>query len=196
MKKDIFCKNSIGLLILSGGKSQRMGTDKGNLKMGEETFISRLLKNMGDYDERILSAPVKAEIAGVRVLPDEDSVAGKGPAAGIATALSFCRSKGLMVVPCDAPFADFSVAEKLIEVYCAMPQGMMRPVVAESTRGIEPLIGIYPKCAGPIVRKALEDGIYKMKDILKKTGCRTVFVPDEKLININTPEDYKRYEQK
>ena len=196
MKKDIFCKNSIGLLILAGGKSQRMGTDKGTLKMGEETFISRLLKNMGDYDERILSAPIKVEIAGVRVLPDEDSVAGKGPAAGIATALSFCRSKGLMVVPCDAPFADFSVAEKLIEAYCDMPQGMMRPVVAESTRGIEPLIGIYPKCAGPIVRKALEGGIYKMKDILKKTGCRTVFVPDEKLININTPEDYKRYEQK
>ena len=45
MKEDIFLKNSIGLLILAGGKSQRMGRDKGTLKIGEHKKI--LLSGFG-----------------------------------------------------------------------------------------------------------------------------------------------------
>ncbi len=194
MKEDIFLKNSIGLLILAGGKSQRMGRDKGTLKIGEETFIMRLLENMGDYDERIVSSSRKLYEEWDVTLADEAGTEGKGPAAGIVTALTYCKSDSLMVVPCDVPFADFSVAKKLAEVYLSLPEKLKKPVVSESTNGIEPLVGIYPKAVLPIMRKAIDEGIYSVKDILKRIGYREVPIADEKLININTPEDYEKYE--
>ena len=55
-------------------------------------------------------------------------------------------------------------------------------------------MGIYPKAVLPIMRKAIDEGIYSVKDILKRIGYREVPIADEKLININTPEDYEKYE--
>ena len=34
-------------------------------------------------------------------------------------------------------------------------------------------------------------GTYRMRDILEQIGYETVRIDDEKLVNINTPEDYK-----
>lgn len=194
MEKNIFCENSIGLLILAGGRSRRMGIDKGSLKIDGETFVERLLNNMGEYNEKIISAKGKGCADDAIILPDEDFLAGKGPAAGIVTALSYCKSSSLMVVACDVPFADFSAAKKLADVYCGPPEALRKPVVAESTRGIEPLVGIYPKSSEPVIRRALADGIYRVGDILKLTDYSAVRIEDEKLININTPEDYEKYE--
>lgn len=38
MNREIFRDNSIGLLILAGGKSERMGSDKAGLVLGDLTF--------------------------------------------------------------------------------------------------------------------------------------------------------------
>ena len=36
-------------------------------------------------------------------------------------------------------------------------------------------------------------GKYRARDILEATGYRTVKIKQDKLININTPEDYIKY---
>lgn len=66
-------------------------------------------------------------------------------------------------------------------------------MIASGDNGIEPLIGVYPRNAGSIIEKLLLMGKYRARDILEATGYRTVKIQQDKLININTPEDYIKY---
>ena len=189
MNREIFCKNSIGLLILAGGKSERMGRDKAGLVLSGSTFAETLANNMGSYDERLFSSGGGPVPDGFSLLRDEPELAGMGPMAGIATALLSCKSRALMVVPCDCPFMDSYEGEKLAEAFVRSDV----PVIAVGERGAEPLIGIYPKDLGQFMRNRLLAGERKALDILEKAGFRTVETDRDKLININTPEDYIRY---
>lgn len=186
MNEKIFDEKSIGLLILAGGKSSRMGKDKSALKLGEKTFIQRLAENMGEFGEKLLSANKGETAEGFVTVADE--LKAKGPMAGILAALGESQSDALIVVPCDTPFMDRTAAMMLAEKYSG------DIVVAESTSGIEPLIGIFPKGAKTAIRAELEASNSKAREIIKKIGFTTVRLPDEKLININTPEDYRKYE--
>ena len=193
MNREIFRDNSIGLLILAGGKSERMGSDKAGLILGELTFSQTLAENMGLYSERLFSSAKGPAPCGFSLIADSQKLTGKGQMAGIATALSVCESRALMVVPCDCPFADFSVAEKATGVFLSLDDTGCVPVIASGDNGVEPLIGVYPRNAGPIIEKLLLMGKYRARDILEATGYRTVKIKQDKLININTPEDYIKY---
>lgn len=191
MNREIFCKNSIGLLILAGGKSERMGRDKAGLVLSGLTFAETLAKNMGSYGERLFSSDGGSVPDGFSLLRDEPELAGMGPMAGIATALLACKSRALMVVPCDCPFMDSYEGEKLAGTFIRSDCSI--PVIAAGGRGAEPLIGIYPKDLGQFVKNRLLAGERKALDILEKADFRTVETDRDKLININTPEDYIRY---
>lgn len=190
MNDKIFCENSIGLLILAGGKSLRMGRDKAALCISGKSFAEYIASAMGKYDEYIISSNSNFKLEGFITVPDEKFLKEKGPSAGIITALGFCRSSRLMVVPCDAPFVDMEVALRLWER--AEKQEKPIPVVAESKQRLEPLIGIYPKDVAGIMRDAVMHDIKKVRDILERTGYDSVKIDDDKLVNINNPEDYER----
>lgn len=192
MTDHFFEKKSIGLLILAGGRSKRMGRDKSSLEIGGKTFAVHIANAMGNFDEKLISYnkpycdPGEIPEGFVKV-PDEEDIRGKGPAAGIATALRECRSRWLMVVPCDVPMIDRQTAMNL---WNALDNRDVI-VTARGSRGTEPLIGIYPKKCWPLIRQMVLSGIYVMREILEHIGYETVSIDDEKLININTPTEYE-----
>lgn len=176
-----------GLLILAGGRSLRMGTDKVKLKIGEETFIEKIAGQLKDFDEKILSSNRDVTVDGFVTLADERELAGMGPAAGIVTALDFCRSGRLMTVPCDMPFVSGELAGKLREA----ARKTDKIVVARGAGGIQPLVGIYPKEAADFIRRELTGGNRKVIDIIEAFGFETVEADDRSMININTAEEYR-----
>lgn len=198
MCEEIFCENSIGLLILAGGLSSRMGRDKVKLDIGGRSFGEHIALNMGKYPENIFSANDGSKLEGFLTVADEESIKGRGPAAGIASALEICKSRWLMVVPCDVPFADVEIPLKLWQK--AREQDAPRPVLAQGARGMEPLIGLYPKTSAGIMRSALLKNVRKVSDILELIGYDSVIIDDIKLVNVNNPEDYEmvreRYEKR
>ena len=192
MTDKFFEKKSIGLLILAGGRSHRMGRDKAGLAMAGGTFAGNIRTAMGDFEEKFFSHDRdfygnQMTLEGFETLTDEKELKGKGPAAGIVTALKVCRSRWLMVVPCDSPMIDRRAAVGLGHARKQRDISM----TARGSRGTEPLVGIYPKKAEPQMRQMLLAGTYRMRDILEQIGYETVRIDDEKLVNINTPEDYK-----
>lgn len=200
MKESVFCQNSIGLLILAGGNAKRMGRDKATLTIGDRTFAEQLLSAMGDYDERIFSANGAAAPAGLELVEDDERFKGMGPAAGIATALRACKSQWLMVVPCDAPFVDEEVARTLwtevlkhdsMKQTRALKEQKRVPVLASGPKGVEPLIGLYPKDICELMEKRLLAGKRKVIEIIEDTGYIQVPIDSKKLLNINSPEDYR-----
>lgn len=192
MNIEISRKKSLGLLILAGGRSTRMGMDKGSLKIEGKTFKEHIASNMGSYEERFFSSNGEDGVAGFVTVPDNPDFRGAGPAAGIVSALESCKSSWLMVVPCDTPFVDEGVALALWE----SAKDSLVPVVAYSKNGIEPLIGIYPKEASSEMKKSLKEGNRKVIDILETIGYKAVNIQEEKLVNINRPEDYEKIREK
>ena len=121
---------------------------------------------------------------------DEPEIEGKGPMAGIVSGLAVCRSRWLLIVPCDMPFFDIDAAGKLA---MAIDMSDPRPVTAQGKNGKVPLPGIYPKDTADKIRGFLMQGIYRASDILEQIGSSMVKIDEKSLININTPEEYAIY---
>ena len=195
MTNRVFFENSIGLLILAGGMSRRMGREKSEMTLGEMTFVQRIAAGMDGFNERIFSSRRQtAAPEGFVTVEDMEEFAGKGPAAGIATALSICKSSWLVTIPCDTPFVDSALALKLAEKAISMSEPV--PVVARTCEGMEPLIGIYPVSCLDLMKRELRKGNLKMRSILAAAGFETVMTEKYKTLNINSLEDYEKIRRK
>ena len=62
MKIGDFRENSIGLLILAGGKSGRMGCEKSTLLLGDKTFSEHIAEAMGEYSEKLFSTEADTKL--------------------------------------------------------------------------------------------------------------------------------------
>jgi len=184
-----------GALILAGGKSRRMKTDKAFLRLGNETFIGRLIKELRNFPELLISAaPGNAALyktLGVEVI--EDSIPDCGPMGGLLTALNACRSGALLAVSCDFPFFNAALAERLADELCLGDYDAVIPVTRDGV--IQPLCAIYRKTCADVFSDQIKRGEYKMQDALKMLDCSVISTGalsfhDAPFFNVNTPEDY------
>lgn len=184
-------------LILAGGGSTRMGgKHKGFLKLGDETFMDRLIEEMEKGVEQLwisYGTKVQAEYAKGTIIMDE--YAGCGPISGIHAGLKACGSEELMVAACDMPFLKidffYYLHGKLSEA--SKECGGAVPVSAGK---IHPLAAVYKKWTLPVFEEQIKEKNYRLRDALKKMNVLYVDVTgqpewEEMLENINTPEEYR-----
>ena len=72
-----------GVVILAGGRSRRMGTCKALLTIEGETMLSRLTRQLDDFQEKLLSTNTPALAEGLPLTPVPDFYPGAGPLAGL-----------------------------------------------------------------------------------------------------------------
>lgn len=179
-----------GAVILAGGRSRRMGTDKTKLDYGGETFLEKLASELAGFDERLLSV---AEAGARPPLPGFETVAdiytGRGPIGGLFTALSLCHSDALLAVSCDLPlfekaFADFLVS-RMDGCDVLLPRsadGHMHPLCAVWRKNCAPVLAAHLRSGDCRLLNATNDLNVKYIDPGEFARCLT---------NVNTPEDYK-----
>ena len=101
-------------VILAGGKSSRMGTDKGLLELNGKPLIQYAidtLKSIG-LEIIIISNNSDYEQFGFPVYPD--IIPDKGPIGGVYTALSYSSTEKNLIVSCDTPFLSKKLLNYLI----------------------------------------------------------------------------------
>lgn len=188
---------AVTAIILAGGKSRRMGLNKAFLKYGDTTFIEHQLMMLRKiFDEIILSANDAKAYTSLKLPIVSDIVPEKGPLSGICAGLKRATSSHAFVIACDMPF----INEKLI-LYLKSQINGYDVVVPQTSRGLEPMHAFYSKnCIQPMYR-CLEEGRLRIIDFFSDVKVKIV---DEKefagldasmlsLINLNTPEEYKKY---
>lgn len=184
-------------IILAGGKSRRMGLNKAFLKYGSTTFIEHqivMLRNI--FDEIILSANDANAYTHLKLPIVSDVLPERGPLSGICAGLSRARSSHAFVIACDMPF----INEKLI-LYLKSLINDYDIVVPQTSRGLEPMHAFYSKnCIQPIYR-CLEEGRLRIVDFFTEVKVKIVGETEfagldaslQSLINMNTPDEYKKY---
>jgi molybdenum cofactor guanylyltransferase len=177
-------------VVLVGGHSRRMGTDKAGLRdRTGQPLLGRQLALLASL--RPVELLVSARRA--QVLPplpptvrrvDDDGA--DGPLGGIVAAFEATATPRLLVVAVDLPELDQAVLKRLI----ACPEGAV-PVVAGH---LEPLVAVYPRRWLPEAQRALRDGQRSLQQLLssaKGSGfCLLNFFEQTPFVNWNRPHDY------
>jgi len=91
--------------------------------------------------ERVILIANDARSLGDKSIPIfADINKGKGPNAGIHSALTHCQTPWMAVMPVDMPYLETGIYHYL-SPFCTYEN----PVVAESDAGLEPLVSFWPK---------------------------------------------------
>jgi len=122
-------------IILAGGDSQRMGSDKANLLLGEQTLLRRVIAAMRQvFPHVIISVRQPRPEIDLPQVCDEQS--GGGPLAGLAAGLGHIATPWAFVVACDMPFVEPAMVELLagyrsdFQAVVPVVQGHPQPLAA------------------------------------------------------------------
>lgn len=185
---------TLGAAVLAGGKSSRMdGVNKATLSLHGQSFLDRLLGELGGFGELLVSADRADRYPGCPVPIIPDRVPDTGPLGGLFSLLSACRSDALVVTTCDTPLFSAALAEHLGSYLTTDCDAL---VLRDRTGRVHPLCGIYRKTALPALEEQLAAGNYRMTALLERLRGKeisldhTVF-PDGCVANINRPQEYE-----
>ena len=175
-------------LVLAGGKSTRMGTDKGlNSYHGrpQREHLFHLLSAC--CAEVFTSCHAGQQIpADLNPLPDQYHL--KSPIKGILTAFKKFHDQAWLIVAVDMPYVDHHVLETLI-------RNRDRSRVATcfynaSEKLPDPLLTLWEPLSYPLLLKFVEQGKISPRDFLSAHNAHMIPPPNNKtLLNINTPGD-------
>ena len=186
-------KKNINGYILAGGKSSRMGTDKGLLhfhgKPIVQTIIDQILPTVNKTV--IVSNNAEYEKFGLEVFAD--LITDVGPAGGIHAAMTHTDSEQIFVVSCDMPYITTDAIQYMIEQ--ASQSQITLPLNREK---IEPLFGVYSKKCLPLWQQLIEQGMIKLQEMVTHFELLKINIETNELfndllfLNINDKNDLQR----
>ena len=196
------------VVILAGGRSLRMQSDKAFLVYRGSSFISRIVAEASRVCENILvvigekeKGKFEADL-GKRARVVNDAHHPGSPLAGMLTAFDLLKDGYAAVIACDTPLVKGEVLEALRDL--AVSHSAAVPLW-ESGK-IEPLCSVYHVGeAREASVKAIEAGRLKCRDMISLlpdvnyvpvAGLRMIDPSLESLINVNTPGDFSALERK
>lgn len=173
-------------LVLTGGKSTRMGEDKSTLNYHgkpQKKFVKELLESQGFDTYYSVQKDVGKE--------DEihDVFFNLGPFGGICSAFQKDPNSAWVVLATDLPFVDEKLVQKLLQKRNSSK--VATTVKGKNKQFPEPLITIYEPKAYSVLLQYLAQGYSCPRKMLINSDVEVVEVADDFIRNVNTPEEYE-----
>lgn len=185
-------KNKITAYILAGGKSQRMGTDKGLLLLDGKPFVSHICEAVSPIvGDSIVIVSSNADYDFLGYTRIEDIVADKGPVGGIYTALHQSKTKLNFIISVDAPLVTTELLLWILENHS--DSFLMTQVQANEKS--YPLIAIYDQSLVTVFEVNLRNHQLRLGRVRDEIAYQTIYVPEKwnnQVQNINTQEEYQK----
>lgn len=183
-------------VILAGGQSSRMGTNKALLEIEGEPLIQRLARRFIAWFEQVVVVTNTPETYAFLNLPMVgDRIPGLGPLGGLEAGLTASRYEHTFFCAVDMPF----VSEGLIRQMLDLAPG--HDIVVPVWNGeFEPMHAVYGHgCLGAISRNldARRLRLISIFDEVRRRDLTEAEVrrfgdPDRLFFNCNTPEDLQQ----
>ncbi|ADB38823.1 NTP transferase domain-containing protein [Spirosoma linguale] len=177
-------------LILTGGRSTRMGKDKSLLNYHgkpQREYLTELLKPYCETVFWSVNAEQARDLAGANqpiIIDVYDLVS---PLNGILSAFQTDPSASWLVVACDMPLLTTLSIDALLANRA--PDKMATVFYDSDGQLPEPLLGIYESAFGPIIQRAFAQGAVSPRQLLRQNDVQIIPVPDRReLTNVNDPE--------
>jgi molybdopterin-guanine dinucleotide biosynthesis protein A len=183
-------------IILAGGESRRMGTDKALLDINGRPMIEHVLAVFADLFEKtiiVTNTPDRYRMFGVELTSDVLDI--RGPLTGIYSGLLRSCDEYNFVAACDMPFLN----PRLIAYLGELAAGHDAVVPMFGCGFLEPLHAIYRRGILAVIETQVrkqDRGIRGMFDYIQVR-----YVPEDEIVrfdpqmqsfrNLNTPREYK-----
>lgn len=178
-------KNITGV-IMAGGKSSRMGTDKGLMNFNGKPMVLYTIELLTSiFDTVIISSnSVEYERFGLKCFPDVYKNC--GPIGGLHTILQSLKTEFAFVISCDMPLVSTEDVIKIIN-HC----NQFQIVIPLINNMLEPLCAIYSKTLLPEIEERIQSNRYKLADLVEHSNTKYIDFNSEKgFRNFNTKEDF------
>jgi molybdopterin-guanine dinucleotide biosynthesis protein A len=178
-------------LVLAGGKSRRMGSDKASLTLDGKTQLDRAMQLLGSHLDRVFVS-TSADQAGdplrrnyEQIVDSYDNI---GPVAGILSAMDQHPEVSWLVLACDLPNIDDATIEYLIDNVSSKHEATAFRSVRDDLP--EPLCAIYRPASRATIDRFVGEGKNCPRKILINSPTHLLQQPNPgALHNINSPED-------
>lgn len=157
-------------VVLAGGLSTRMGTNKALLEVGGVRLIDGAAATLRAlFPEVLVIANDPAPYAGLGLPILPDLIPGKGPLGGLYTAVSAASHPHAFCLACDMPFAN----PTLIRYLAGLAEGH-DVVVPRAAEGVQPLHAVYGKGCLEAMRRQIEADHLKIDRLYAAVRVRYV----------------------
>ena len=184
-------RNNITGIVLAGGESSRMGTDKGLMKLKQKPFVKHIIDAIQPLVNNVIIISNSTEYDQFGLRTYKDIIKRSGPLAGLHTGLYYSKTDYNLFVSCDVPLIKTKVLEQLINAI-EEEYDVIQLKAGEKTM---PLVAIYRKHCELPIEVMLADGERRVRVAVKQLKTKTINVDDdlsEALININTKEELNK----
>ncbi len=186
-------KDDLSIAVLSGGKSSRMNyEDKGLIQFNGFSVLSRITKLSYKYsdDVFIITNDKHEEYGKLHPYIYSDILDNyQGPLSGIYTALSKCKNRYVIILPCDGPFIKEDYFERFINY--RVDQNIL---VAKTGDRLQPVYARLESSLKDNLKVFLETGERKIDKWYTACGYEEILYEksDEMFININSKDDIEK----
>ena len=186
-------------IVLAGGRSKRMGTDKAALIHPDGRSLARrgyeLLKEAG-CDRVFVSLrkdqefpPGFEDADAAKIVRDPEDACG-GPMAGMIAAMSLHPDADWLVIACDLPRLDAETLRHLVS--SRLPDDPFLAYRSEFDGLPEPLCAFYAAGALKVLEESVAEGGLCPRKLLIRQDCRLLEpLKPRALDNANTPDDWR-----
>ncbi|GAB6156949.1 molybdenum cofactor guanylyltransferase [Desulfotomaculum varum] len=188
-------QTSFAAVILAGGRSRRMQTNKALLQINGKSIMQIIIDRLTPYFKEIIIISNQPQVYAHLGLPVySDIFLNQGPLAGIHSGLIHISSPGAFFTACDMPCIDPRLAWQLTQLLHSF-QG----VVPRLGDFLQPLYAAYSKECLPAVEKSLQKGQLKITSFYQWVNINFFdfaqhpeYNWDRIFFNVNTPSDYRQ----
>lgn len=181
-------------VILAGGKSRRMGSNKAKLQISGEETLERLVRLYREYFDVAISMQADGQQKDFGARRLVDVYPGKGPLAGLHAAFAETKEDKIFLTATDLPFGDPVLALHMVQL---LGDTYDACVIRRKDGGIEPLFSAYNRRCLPVVAACLAGDRLSMRALLDQVHTRIVreeelptWELEHILLNMNTPAQY------
>lgn len=181
-------------IILAGGESRRMGTQKPWVTYKGKLLIQWIFDSLSAICGEIIIISNSGDYSFLNAKVYPDNYPGNGPAAGIEAGLSHCATSLALVSSCDTPNLTPALFSYLLEKH-----GGFDVSLAAHDGHNEPLIGVYSQKVHSVFRESILAGDPHPPRIIKKCNWQEIevhadlnFPGQDLFLNLNYPTDLKK----
>ena len=180
-------------IVLAGGKSSRMGSDKSKMIFNGKTLIQYSIEALKPLCEKVVisSNNFIYDDTGCEVWPDE--LPDSSPMIGIYSCLKRSQTEYNMILSCDMPLISISLLKYLL--LNSNDFDITVPIHGKNL--MEPLCGIYRKSCIDVLKGFIDRGNYRLNECIRSTSyqlvevCKTANFSENLFSNINTLDDFR-----
>jgi len=162
--------NTYGL-VLCGGKSSRMGTDKSMLQYYDKPQRYHVYDMLLPFCEKVFIScddeQMKNIEAGYRAIADDETFSNMGPMGALLTGFTQFPEKNILLIGCDYPFLKTDELERFANLCLKTPATFYN----QEADIYESMLGWYPYGCFEILKQMFKAREFSLQQLLKSKNA-------------------------